>query len=77
MVISVLNTGNGLHHIEPQGFDGHGIGLMNVQNRLRLHYGEAQRFSIQEVALNKVEVTMKLPVQFQSNQDEKLKGYGA
>jgi len=77
MVISVLNTGNGLHRDGPQIGFAHGIGLANVQDRLRLHYGDAHRFSIQEVAVNKVEVTMKLPVRFQSNQDEKLKGYGA
>jgi len=77
MVISVLNSGTGLHHDGAGESSGQGVGLANVKDRLRLHYGDSQRFSIQEVGVNKVEVTMKLPLQFQSNPYAKLKGYGA
>jgi hypothetical protein len=65
--IVVLNGGVGLnpHPLKPPPH--RGFGLMNVTDRLRLHYGEDHTFSIREVAQGRVEVTIVLPLQFGSN----------
>jgi hypothetical protein len=65
--ICVLNSGVGLntHPVKPPPH--RGLGLMNVTDRLRLHYREDHTFSIREVAQGRVEVTIVLPLQFGSN----------
>ncbi len=47
-----------------------GIGLANVKNRLRLHFGDKGSLAIHEVSNNLVEATVKFPLVFAtSNQD--------
>jgi two-component system LytT family sensor kinase len=65
--ISVLNSGVGLDP-QPLRFPPHrGLGLVNVTDRLRLHYAESHTFTIREVQQGRVEVTITLPLQLRSN----------
>jgi two-component system LytT family sensor kinase len=77
MKLSISNNGVGLNPNFQQCPAGRGVGLTNVQDRLRLHYGKAQHFSIRETAPGKVEVSIALPLQFSANPTENLTGYGA
>jgi LytS/YehU family sensor histidine kinase len=77
LTIRVINSGRGLHY--PESFDGgtrKGVGLMNVKDRLRLHYGNDQAFSIEEIAQGKVQVTLTFPLQFSEQSTRQLTGYG-
>jgi hypothetical protein len=64
MRVSVMNNGQGLRLHEQQKSNGHGVGLANVRNRLRLHYGERSSLSIEELERRQVQVTILLPLQF-------------
>ena len=75
--LDVLNTGIGLNPEGPQPSNNHNLGLANVQDRLRLHYGEDQSFSISEVAPAKVLVSITLPLQMCENPPQVLAEYGA
>jgi two-component system, LytTR family, sensor kinase len=77
LTLSVLNNGAGLNSSLPKGLDGQGVGLANIRSRLQLHYGEAQKFCIREVAQDQVRVTITLPLQFSSGPTEKLPRFGA
>jgi two-component system, LytTR family, sensor kinase len=77
LTLSVLNNGAGLNSSLPKGSDGQGVGLANIRSRLQLHYGEAQKFCIREVAQDQVRVTITLPLQFSSGPTEKLPRFGA
>ncbi len=74
--ISVINSGFGLQPESPNGGTRHGVGLANIKNRLQLHYGEDQAFTIEELAQGKVRVTLSLPLQFSDRPAMKLAGYG-
>jgi two-component system, LytTR family, sensor kinase len=74
--ISVINTGLGLHPESLNGGERRGLGLANVKDRMRLHYGSNQTFAIEELAHSKVRVTLTLPLQFSERPTEKLTGYG-
>jgi two-component system LytT family sensor kinase len=76
LMISVINSGLGLHPESLNGSDRQGVGLANVKDRMRLHYGSEQAFAIEELALGKVRVTLTLPLQFSERPTEKLTGYG-
>jgi LytS/YehU family sensor histidine kinase len=69
----VSNSGVGL---APNDGERKGVGLVNVQHRLRLHYGDNQTFSIQEVVGGMVTVTMSLPLSFREPEVAALAGYG-
>ena len=73
--LSVTNTGLGLHS-KTNGAS-NGVGLANVQERLRMHYGEDQSFSIAELEGNLVQVVMTLPLRFSERPIEQTTGYGA
>jgi len=75
--VRVTNTGVGLKAAVRKDCQGHGVGLANIQSRLRLHYGKDQRFSIRETAPNRVQVTIELPLQLSASPTENLTGYGA
>jgi two-component system, LytTR family, sensor kinase len=62
MRMSVVNSGNGLHS-ENGGATRRGVGLANVRDRLRLHYGERGSLSVREVGAGRVNVTIALPLQ--------------
>jgi LytS/YehU family sensor histidine kinase len=71
--LQVSNSGVGL---APQDEERKGVGLANVQHRLRLHYGDNQTFSIEEVTGGMVQVTMSLPLAFREPDIAALTGYG-
>jgi two-component system LytT family sensor kinase len=66
--MSVVNSGTGLgpKRTEPGR---RGVGLANVRDRLRLHYGERGWLSVQEEGAGRVNVTITLPLQ--------MNGHGA
>jgi two-component system, LytTR family, sensor kinase len=74
--ISVINSGLGLRPASLNGDGRQGVGLANVKDRLRLHYGCDQTFAIEELAHSNVRVTLTLPLQFSERPTEKLTGYG-
>jgi two-component system, LytTR family, sensor kinase len=76
LVISVVNSGLGLNPVHLNGNKRQGVGLANVKDRLRLHYGSDQTFTIEELTHNNVRVTLTLPLQFSECPTEKLTGYG-
>jgi two-component system LytT family sensor kinase len=76
LMISVINSGLGLHSGPLHRGERKGVGLANVKDRLRLHYGGDQTFAIEELAQSKVRVTLTLPLQFSERPIEKLTGYG-
>jgi two-component system LytT family sensor kinase len=76
LVISVVNSGLGLNPVHLNGNKRQGVGLANVKDRLRLHYGSYQTFTIEELTHNNVRVTLTLPLQFSECPTEKLTGYG-
>jgi anti-sigma regulatory factor (Ser/Thr protein kinase) len=77
LTISVINSGRGLPHPERLNGSGRrGVGLANVKDRLRLHYGNDQAFTIEEIAQGKVRVTLTLPLQFSERPTRQLTGYG-
>lgn len=65
MHIAVRNNGASLKPAKTE--DGYGLGLANVQSRLRLHYGDEYKFSIEEPEREVVEVSIRLPLQFAEN----------
>jgi LytS/YehU family sensor histidine kinase len=75
--LSVTNTGRGLQ-MTSQKSSGNGVGLANVQDRLRMHYGDDQSFSISELEGNLVQVVITLPLRFSEHPIiEQTTGYGA
>jgi signal transduction histidine kinase len=77
MKLSVSNNGAGLNPDFQRHPAGRGVGLTNVKDRLRLHYGKAQYFSIRETSPGRVEVSIALPLQFSTSPTQNLTGYGA
>ncbi len=67
--MSVLNSGNGLNP-QRRDLDRPGVGLANVRDRLRLHYGERGSLSVREVGSGRVNVTIALPLQMNPNGTE-------
>jgi two-component system, LytTR family, sensor kinase len=76
LAISVVNSGLGLHPLPKNGSQHRGVGIANVKDRLLLHYGRDQAFTIEEQEQGKVRVTLRLPLQFAENSTGKLTGYG-
>jgi LytS/YehU family sensor histidine kinase len=56
--------------------NGHGVGLANVKNRLRLHYGDDCSFSIHQLENNRVEVSILFPLQLATSISESPTRYG-
>src|SRR5579871_380462 len=75
LCLSVTNNGLGLHLTPPNG-KSKGVGLTNVQDRLRMHYGDNHSFSITEIKNNTVQVIVKLPLQLSERPIEKSTRYG-
>lgn len=76
LMISVINSGLGLHPAHLNGGGRQGVGLANVKDRMRLHYGNEQAFVIEELAHGKVRVILRLPLQFSERPTRQLTGYG-
>ena len=66
MRMSVVNSGNGLD-LERGELPRRGVGLANVRDRLRLHYGERGSLSVREMGSGRVNVTIALPLQLEQN----------
>lgn len=75
--LMVRNTGVGLNPEFTKTSPGQGVGLANVRNRLRLHYGEDHCFFLDAVGSDAVMATIMLPLQFAASPTLKLTGYGA
>jgi two-component system, LytTR family, sensor kinase len=73
----VTNSGLGLQSYSAMNGDAHGVGLTNVRNRLRLHYGENCEFQISEVDRTHVKVTIVLPFQLSERSEGGITRYGA
>ena len=75
----ITNTGVGLRagQEEPVNGSGHGVGLANVKNRLRLHYGENCAFSMREIERNRVQVSIQIPFELSTSTVESLTRFGA
>jgi LytS/YehU family sensor histidine kinase len=77
--LSVTNSGTGLRLPASNGngnSSGKGVGLANVRDRLKMHYGDEHTFSISEVEDNRVQVVMTLPLHFAARPTENTTGYG-
>lgn len=78
MLISVVNSGKGLAPPAISRTDRQGVGLANVRNRLKLHYGESWSLSLIEVDPKHVRLTIRLPIQFaEQGTAEPMARYGA
>jgi hypothetical protein len=67
--IGVINSGIGLCGAAEKSIRGHGIGLANVQTRLRLLYGVNSSFQLGQIDRTHVKVTIVVPLQFSPNMD--------
>ena len=79
--VLITNNGLGMRPGVTQESNGHsgggyGVGLTNVKNRLRLHYGDAGSFTMRELDLNRVQVSISFPLQFSARPAESLTRYG-
>lgn len=72
----ITNTGPPLSNGQ-ESSNGHGMGLTNVRNRLRLHYGAECSFSITGLDRNRVQVAISLPLQLAATADESTTRFGA
>ncbi len=72
----VTNSGVGLSNGANGPCAGHGVGLSNVKNRLRLHYGEDGSFLIGEVDPTRVQVTIEFPLQIAQSDLEDVTRFG-
>ena len=72
--MSVVNTGSGL---VPNGVENgrRGVGLANVRDRLRLHYGDRGSLSVREVGSGRVNVTIALPLQLDEQSSEEVRRF--
>jgi two-component system, LytTR family, sensor kinase len=75
--LCVTNSGVGLLPNTSLNGSIKGVGLCNVKDRLLVHYGEDQSFSIQEIGNNTVQVLVTFPLQYALRPTEKLTKYGA
>jgi len=62
--ITVRNNGASLKQKPDRETNRQGVGLINVQSRLHLHYGDGCTFLIEEPEREVVQVTISLPLQF-------------
>jgi hypothetical protein len=77
LTLDVLNSGIGLQFPCRKPSDLRGVGLANIQSRLRLHYGEDSNFSIQETPHGAVQVSITIPLQLELHPTQQLKEFGA
>ncbi|HEY1502610.1 MAG TPA: histidine kinase [Acidobacteriaceae bacterium] len=74
--MSVVNSGIGLQLGKEE--PGHrGVGLTNVRDRLRLHYGDRGSLSVREVGTGRVNVTIALPLQINARDTDEAARFDA
>ena len=56
---------------------GHGVGISNLSNRLRLHYGEKASFEMIQLDGNLVRVRIQFPLQLSDGHKAQLTRFGA
>jgi two-component system, LytTR family, sensor kinase len=64
--ICVRNSGRGLPACGDSCHEGRGVGITNVKARLELHYGNDQRFTLNEFPDGEVQAILLLPLGFSS-----------
>ncbi len=72
----VTNSGLGLKTSPAEHSNGYGVGLANVKNRLRLHYGENCEFSLFEIDPTRVQALISFPFQLSTEFVESLTRFG-
>jgi LytS/YehU family sensor histidine kinase len=73
--ISVTNSGTGLSY-GPATNSRQGVGIANVQDRLRLHYGSDQSITLVQLLNGDVEARITLPLQITNRPTVNLTGDG-
>jgi two-component system, LytTR family, sensor kinase len=74
--ISVMNTGIGLHPRSSERSGRRGVGLRNIEERLKLHYGTGALLQVSQVDPRNVQVTIVLPLQFSNAEETSRVGFG-
>jgi two-component system LytT family sensor kinase len=74
--LSVTNSGVGIQKQRSNGAPGQGLGLTNVRDRLRLHYGADHSFTMRELERNQVRVTVTFPLQMSERPAEQMASFG-
>lgn len=69
--ISVVNSGQGLSADRNFPRKRGGLGLRNVEERLKLHYGEKAKFEVAECSNGDVRATIVFPLQYPTNENER------
>jgi two-component sensor histidine kinase len=72
----ITNNGVGLKPGVNGKANGYGVGLTNVRDRLRLHYGDECSFTMGELDANRVQVSVSFPLEFSTNPAESMTRYG-
>ncbi len=73
--IRVTNSRPGPRAAERASTRGHGVGLANIKNRLKLHYGDNASFSFEDQKTGQVQVTILLPLQLSQEPGVSLARY--
>jgi two-component system LytT family sensor kinase len=73
LTLCVRNSGTGL---KPRANGRRGVGLRNIEARLKLHYGAEARLDIGEVDQRNVHVTIVLPLQYSAEEATSLTRFG-
>jgi len=76
IVFTVTNSGIGLTDSSEKPA-GHGVGISNLSNRLRLHYGEEASFEMIQLDGNLVRVRIQFPLQLSDGRKAHLTRFGA
>ncbi len=75
LTLTVINSGIGLRPNAIRN-NGHGIGITNVRDRLRLHYRDTSSFEMQELDRNRVSARIVLPLFLAESPTQELARYG-
>lgn len=76
MRISVMNSGIGLNPKPDSERQRRGVGLHNIQERLKLHYGADSQFEIAQLDSKYVQVTILLPLRYPPDIAEPIARFG-
>jgi two-component system LytT family sensor kinase len=74
--ICVRNSGRGLDGSIPLDQSRAHLGLANVKARLELHYGDAQRFTMEELSGGEVHAILLLPLGYSSRLSDRMSNDG-
>jgi hypothetical protein len=76
MKICIVNSGVGIDRGKKPISDGHAVGVANIRNRLKLHYGDKASFSLIELDSSHVQVTIYFPLQFSASLSAPITRFG-